>query len=67
MYNFIVLGLVPGTDIRISFQAWVIFSMAFWAGFIIARLQMKQRAYFVRLNHVQHMRIHASQLHQRAI
>lgn len=67
MYNFIVLGLVPGTDIRISFQAWVIFSMAFWAGFIIARLQMKQRAHFAKLTQVQHMRVHASQLHQRAI
>ena len=24
MYSFLVLGIIPGTDIQISFQAWLV-------------------------------------------
>lgn len=28
MYTFLVLGLIPGTDIQISFWAWIIIMIA---------------------------------------
>lgn len=28
VYEFLVLGLIPGTEVRISFGAWIIISVA---------------------------------------
>lgn len=28
MYEFLVLGIIPGTEVRISFDAWILISAA---------------------------------------
>lgn len=67
MYNFLVLGLVPGTNLTISFQGWLVLSGLFITGFVIVRYQLRKRPAKQRLMSIQHMRVHASQLHRRAI
>lgn len=61
MYNFFVLGIVPGTDIRINFQMWlgaaVILAIAF-------SLWMHRRNYAFELLPTRQP-LHASRLHQR--
>lgn len=67
MYNFLVLGLVPGTNITISFHGWLILSGIAMTGYVIVRYQLHRRTVQRRLGGIQHIRVHASQLHQRAV
>ena len=70
MYSFLVLGLIPGTNIQIDFWAWIILM----AGLLIATVLLKQ--YVLRLvanwwhqfdetDGASRQPLHASQLHQR--
>lgn len=66
MYSLIVLGQIPGTNISLSFEAWIIL-MALMAvvGF---RLRPKIKQIFEEFKGATTPKhgIHASQLHQRA-
>jgi hypothetical protein len=44
MSEFIVLGLVPGTQIQITFMAWLIIAFGLF-GFWIARLNQRTLAF----------------------
>ncbi len=63
MYNLIVLGQVPGTNMRISFQAW----LAVFVGLVLGVVWL--RTYIKRLTLVAEKMprrpVHASQLHRR--
>lgn len=41
MYEFLVLGLIPGTNVRISFGAWIVISAAI---LILVRYRKNLRA-----------------------
>lgn len=43
MYNFIVLGMIPGTDIQITFQMWSMVTMML-GGLIALRYLLAVRA-----------------------
>ncbi|MEK7594471.1 MAG: hypothetical protein AAB436_02430 [Patescibacteria group bacterium] len=70
MYSFLVLGIVPGTNIAISFQVW----LAIMALLIVAAWRVKPRIGRL-INEVvdeifgtqQRQPLHASQLHLRAL
>jgi len=64
MYSVLVLGLIPGTDIQISFQAWLatitLLPLVVMAVRLLIRsLSAMQRGFESRLP------LHASQLHHR--
>lgn len=63
MYSFVVLGIIPGTDIQISFQAWLAVTvMSFCFGPIIWR-EFKLHHALSMTSRRQAM--HANQLHLR--
>lgn len=71
MYTFLVLGLIPGTNIQINFYAWVIIMI----GLAISAHRLRPR--FVRALsswwhqfdevHQQRRPLHANQLHLRGL
>ena len=65
MYSFLVLGLVPGTDIQISFTAWLILMPILVVVFLICRPLI--RYYMIPRPQLVQMRVplHANQLHRR--
>jgi hypothetical protein len=71
MYTFLVLGLIPGTNIEISFWAWIII-MAFVA---IAGYRLRSRVvryvttWWQQLDEDEFARqpLHANQLHLRGL
>jgi hypothetical protein len=64
MYNFIVGGYLPGTDIQLSFQASVaVITILFGIAGIIW-IEYKQRIVSRSINSLRQP-LHASQLHQR--
>ncbi|MEK7599752.1 MAG: hypothetical protein AAB462_01825 [Patescibacteria group bacterium] len=70
MYSFLVLGLIPGTNIAISFQVWLIIMAASLIGFMRARTRIEQ--FIVNIvdeifGTPQRQPLHASQLHLRAL
>jgi len=64
MYAFLVLGLIPGTNIQISFQAWlgIMAGLPFVAALIWPHLRQHLAAESIALRQP----LHASQLHLRA-
>ena len=64
MYTFLVLGLIPGTNIQISFQAWLDMAAAlpFVAAFIKLHLYHRLTA---ASDIAIRQPLHASQLHRR--
>jgi hypothetical protein len=63
MYNFIVLGLVPGTDIQIGFVAWLVIGVLG-----IALLKLRHQINHLLIAHGSpRVGLHATQLHQRAV
>ena len=70
MYAFFVLGLIPGTNIQISFQAWLFIAPVLAvAGLILRpRLERRVRQWWHEYDEDQVSRqpLHASQLHLRA-
>lgn len=64
MYSFVVLGIIPGTNIQISFQAWLavtIMSLCF--GPIIWR---EFKLHYASPPTLHRRTLHANQLHLRA-
>ncbi len=63
MYNFIVLGYVPGTSIQITFHTWLLLLVCLLIGLVTRELLIIHND----LLHSQPLRmpLHASQLHQR--
>jgi hypothetical protein len=63
MYSFIVLGIVPGTNLQIGFSAWLILS-----GLALVTFRLRHQIGKLAVT-VQAVRqpLHASQLHQRAV
>jgi hypothetical protein len=43
MQNFIVLGLIPGTDIQITFAMWLIIALGLVVLFLLAILWLRLR------------------------
>ena len=64
MYTFLVLGLIPGTNIQLSLQAW----LGIMAGLAVAFVKLKPYAHrLVQWGQATAPRtiVHASQLHRR--
>lgn len=63
MYSLLVLGLIPGTNISISFQVWIALGIML----ILARpaylIYQRYQLFMVRL--AMRRPLHANQLHQR--
>jgi hypothetical protein len=59
MYDLIVGGFLPGTNIQISFQAWIVLFLlvAIAAGFGLTK--------YKRIDLARHTGLHATQLHER--
>jgi len=69
MYAFFVLGIVPGTNIQISFELWLQIVTEFLAGVIICWTALHIYRFFVLTNQLltpMRVQLHATQLHQRA-
>jgi len=67
MYSFIVLGHIPGTNLNISFEVWIIITIA--AFLVLYRTWPRIQTFFDELEHPKIVRqpLHANQLHQRAV
>ena len=71
MYTFLVLGLIPGTNIQISFWAWIIIMVLVTLG--AYRLRHRVTAYASKWWHqfdtsdITRQPLHASQLHLRGL
>jgi hypothetical protein len=65
MQAFLVLGLIPGTNIQINFLIWLIFLIGLGIGTII--IVLKYRHQLKILARLANMRVplHASELHTR--
>lgn len=67
MYNFLVLGIIPGTNIQIGFYAWIVLMLAlFIAAYFIHKriieiINQPDFEFEVRKP------LHANQLHSRGI
>lgn len=66
MYNLLVLGLVPGTAIQISFQDWLAMAGLLLAVAVVLRgpIKLKRRLRVLQAA-AGRLPLHASQLHQR--
>lgn len=64
MYSFLVLGLIPGTNIQLSFQAWLVVMATL--PFVASRLKAPVRE-LIELGKAPtpHLPQHASHLHHR--
>jgi hypothetical protein len=64
MYSLLVLGIIPGTNIQISFQVWLQFASVL-TGVVMATVFLRvHRASLSRMLHTR-TPLHASQLHSR--
>ncbi len=67
VYSFIVLGIIPGTDVRVTFSAWAQLVVVVFAFIVTLKIYRKIGPTLVRLEFVPvRMPLHANQLHQRA-
>lgn len=69
MYSLLVLGLIPGTNISISFQAWIILMLGLAIAFKFYRRRVLEylAMWWRSLEGIEDTRrvVHASQLHRR--
>jgi sulfite exporter TauE/SafE len=65
MYSFIVLGLVPGTNLQITFQGWLLILTAALLLILTLRAGMQQLRSFVSTTDQLHQPVHARALHPR--
>lgn len=63
MYSFLVLGLIPGTNISISFQAWLVLGGLLLAARPAYKLYLRCQALMT--ESMVRQPLPASQLHQR--
>ena len=63
MYSFLVLGLIPGTNLQINFQGWLnLLGLSLVAGTLLhVRMRRSLAAELINVR----TPLHASQLHQR--
>ncbi len=64
VYSFIVLGIVPGTDIRITFGAWLQIAVYIFAAVATVKIYSKIEPMLFSYEPIR-VPLHASQLHQR--
>lgn len=64
MYSFLVLGLIPGTNLQITFQDWLNIILLTIAGSGIALLYLRRHQLLDDL-YIVHRPVPAWQLHQR--
>jgi hypothetical protein len=64
MDSLLVLGLVPGTNIQISFQAWLAIAVTLTAAAMAIWRELKRRGLVEQLTPLR-LPLHANQLHQR--
>lgn len=66
MYSFFVLGIIPGTNIAISFQVWLALMVLLAVGVVVLKPRV---ARYIRENYIDFRRepIHASELHLRGV
>lgn len=62
MYGFIVLGIIPGTNIALSFQAWLVIAAVLPVGLWLGRVQIRR---FLLSATPDRSPLPASQLHHR--
>lgn len=73
MYNFLVLGLIPGTNIEIGFWAWIIImgglAVAFrrYKPYLIEAVIKWWHQFDEDLESVPHEPLHANRLHLRGL
>ena len=70
MYSFIVLGLVPGTNIQISFELWLQFVAGLTIYILLCIFAVWTYRFFRLTNHLlaptqRRSPLYATQLHQR--
>lgn len=69
MYSFLVLGIVPGTNIQITFQGWTTLMLSVSAIALLLKLGLMQLSHKLAYSEIDNSRqrqtIHASQLHNR--
>ena len=63
MYNTVVLGYIPGTNIQVSFKAWLVCTGVFVVSTLVVWLFRKRNA----LLPVVRVPLHASRLHVRLL
>jgi uncharacterized protein HemY len=64
MYSFLVLGLVPGTNIQISFQAWLYMAALLLLVVILLKSPLRRLLELGQAS-APRLPLHANQLHQR--
>lgn len=68
MYSFLVLGIIPGTNLVITFEAWLVFIDLLLGSYLAYRVwQRHQGLMFGPLAIGNKTSLHASQLHLRAL
>jgi hypothetical protein len=67
VYNFIVGGFVPGTDIQISFQAYLAVMTVLLGVVAITYLELRHRNVRKAARSLIRQPLHANQLHLRAL
>ena len=73
MYDFLVLGLIPGTDIQIGFWTWIIITVAVVVGFkrskpfVIETVEKWWHQFDEDVESVPNEPMHASHLHLRGL
>jgi hypothetical protein len=70
MYTFLVLGLIPGTNIQINFYAWLVImvGLIIMAYRLLPRVVRLVSACWRKLNNTSARKpLHASQLHLRGL
>ncbi len=67
MYSFLILGRVPGTNITISFEVWLIIMTVI--GYATYRYwpRIKQLVHDLEMRALARKPLHASQLHRRVV
>ncbi|HTB48962.1 MAG TPA: hypothetical protein VK712_02675 [Verrucomicrobiae bacterium] len=65
MYSFFVLGIIPGTNIEISFVAWLIMTPVLLAAAIIIRPYLQLHRFVALGKQSLRQPLPASQLHHR--
>lgn len=67
MYTFLVLGIIPGTTVQITFQLWLQAVASFGASVLVIRLVQTHRHLVVTGMTPARVPLHANQLHLRAL
>lgn len=73
MYNFLVLGLIPGTNIEIGFWSWIIIMVALmiayrhYKQYLIEMIDRWWHQFDEELEGVPHEPLHANRLHLRGL